>query len=119
MKVFTATLALVALIALGPTAAQQTQTPSMHGKAARRLVIRNAMVIYGNAKPPYGWGDGSGEARPTAWMPENRAFQVRSDRGGRFFLIEQFFPGWRATVDGRPSGIERWKGAFVLKIEVR
>src|SRR6266853_229987 len=28
--------------------------PFIHAKAARRLVIRNAMVIYGNAKPPYG-----------------------------------------------------------------
>jgi len=28
--------------------------PQIHAKAARRLVLRNAMVIYGNAKPPYG-----------------------------------------------------------------
>src|SRR3954469_22428032 len=28
--------------------------PSIHAKVARRLVIRNAMVIYGNAKPPAG-----------------------------------------------------------------
>src|SRR5262249_46950452 len=29
-------------------------TPSFHAKVAKRLVIRNAMVIYGNAKPPAG-----------------------------------------------------------------
>ncbi len=28
-----------------------------HGKAVRRLLIRNAMVIYGNAKPPFGPAD--------------------------------------------------------------
>src|SRR6266536_3380885 len=53
-------LAAAALLTLGLTAAQQppaTSTvaaPAMHAKAARRLVITNAMVIYGNAKPAYG-----------------------------------------------------------------
>ena len=28
--------------------------PQIHAKAAKRLVVHNAMVIYGNAKPPYG-----------------------------------------------------------------
>jgi hypothetical protein len=67
---------------------------------------------YKHAKTPYGWEDGSGDARPAAWMPEYRAFHVRSDHGGRFYLIEQYFPGWQVTVDGRPGAIERWKGAF-------
>src|SRR6266446_6776545 len=48
-------LAFAGLFTFG-LAAQQAPpaTPSMHAKAARRLVIKNAMVIYGNAKPPYG-----------------------------------------------------------------
>jgi imidazolonepropionase-like amidohydrolase len=55
MKVFAAGLALVTLATFGSTAAQPVQsTPSIHARTARRLVIRNAMVIYGNAKPPYG-----------------------------------------------------------------
>ena len=33
---------------------QPPATPAIHAKAAHRLVIKNAMVIYGNAKPPYG-----------------------------------------------------------------
>lgn len=28
--------------------------PSLHAKQVKRLLIKNAMVIYGNAKPPYG-----------------------------------------------------------------
>jgi imidazolonepropionase-like amidohydrolase len=37
------------------TNAQSTQTtPAIHARANRRMVIRNAMIIYGNAKPPYG-----------------------------------------------------------------
>ena len=49
-------LALAAL-ATFTTAAQQSQsasTPPAHAAAAKRLVIKNAMIIYGNAKPPYG-----------------------------------------------------------------
>ena len=38
--------------------------------------------------------------------------QASSETGGRFLFIEQFYPGWRATVDGRPTPIERWGGAF-------
>jgi uncharacterized membrane protein YfhO len=45
-------------------------------------------------------------------MPERRAFQVRSERGGRFGLVEQYSPGWEATVDGGPVAIERWREAF-------
>jgi uncharacterized membrane protein YfhO len=37
---------------------------------------------------------------------------VQSGRGGRFVLVEQFFPGWRGSVDGRPMAIERWRGVF-------
>jgi imidazolonepropionase-like amidohydrolase len=47
-------LALAALLTVGLAAGQPPATPSMHAKAAHRLVIKNAMVIYGNAKPPYG-----------------------------------------------------------------
>jgi imidazolonepropionase-like amidohydrolase len=36
-----------------PTAQQSTRGPE-HAHQYRRLLIRNAMVIYGNAKPPYG-----------------------------------------------------------------
>jgi hypothetical protein len=67
---------------------------------------------YLHALPPYGWADGSGSAEPTGWMPERRELRVRSERGGRFMLVEQFFPGWTATVDGRPVEIERCGRAF-------
>src|SRR5206468_9361633 len=54
MKVPIAGIALAALTTLGLTAQQPSATPPIHAKAAHRLVIRNAMVIYGNTKPPYG-----------------------------------------------------------------
>jgi len=68
---------------------------------------------YLHAKPPYHWEDErNGTAQLVAWKPDWRDFIVRADRGGRFVLVEQFFPGWRAAVDGHPVGIERWGGAF-------
>ncbi|HMD72028.1 MAG TPA: YfhO family protein [Bryobacteraceae bacterium] len=82
-----------------------------------RLVGRKAVFCrvyeYLHARAPYRWEDASGGgATPVAWMPERREFKVRSETGGRFVLIEQFFPGWRATADGHPVEIERWGGAF-------
>jgi hypothetical protein len=68
---------------------------------------------YLHAKPPYHWEDETnGTAQPVAWIPERRDFLVRANRDGRFVLVEQFFPGWIAAVDGHPVGIERWGGAF-------
>jgi hypothetical protein len=64
---------------------------------------------YVHAQPAYHW---EGEARPTGWLPERRAFTVQSGAGGRFVLAEQQFPGWRATVDGRAVPIGLWRGVF-------
>jgi hypothetical protein len=68
---------------------------------------------YLHARPPYHWEDeANGTIKLTKWIPERREFQVESERGGRFVLTEQFFPGWRARVDGNAVEIERWGGAF-------
>lgn len=52
-------LALLLLVIIGfaqPTepAARQAARGPEHARQYRRLLVRNAMVIYGNAKPPYG-----------------------------------------------------------------
>src|SRR4026208_1059615 len=47
-------LALAALLTFAAAAQQTPAAPTLHAKASRRLIIKNAMVIYGNAKPPYG-----------------------------------------------------------------
>jgi len=65
------------------------------------------------AVPPYRWEDGRADpVRVLAWKPERREFSVESATAGRFMLVEQFFPGWRATIDGRPAAMARWDGAF-------
>jgi hypothetical protein len=69
---------------------------------------------YTGARPPFGWDYEAPDrqAKLLEWSPESRRFMANSDAGGRFTLHEQFLPGWRATVDGKPAGIERWMGAF-------
>jgi hypothetical protein len=67
---------------------------------------------YQKAVPPFGWENGGGDVRPTEWLPARRVFQASSSQGGRFIFVEQFYPGWHATVDGHPAAIERWNGAF-------
>src|SRR4030095_5569496 len=47
-------VAVAVLLTFAAAAQQPATTPSIHAKASRRLIIKNAMVIYGNAKPPYG-----------------------------------------------------------------
>jgi len=53
-----ATFALLAAAALAPLPALRAQpspqAPEIHARRGTRLVIRNAMVIYGSARPPYG-----------------------------------------------------------------
>src|SRR5947208_12791753 len=59
MKLVTSVIAIAVLLTFGLAAEPQPPPPSvaaaaLHAKQPRRLVIKNAMVIYGNAKPPYG-----------------------------------------------------------------
>ncbi|MBI3698380.1 MAG: YfhO family protein [Acidobacteria bacterium] len=68
------------------------------------------------AQPAYRWDiedpAGPRSAERAFWSPERREFLVRSAAPGRFVLVEQFYPGWRATLDGKPAPIERWEQAF-------
>lgn len=62
-----------------------------------------------DAFPAYRW---NGTARILVWKPEHRELIAGSRSGGHFILAEQFYPGWRAEVDGKPAPIERYDGAF-------
>jgi Bacterial membrane protein YfhO len=69
---------------------------------------------FSKAQPPYRW-ETTGLRdwiRQTRWTAEQREFRANSEGGGRFVLIEQFYPGWRASIDGNPTPIERWHDAF-------
>ena len=54
-------------------------------------------------RPPYGVDNADASVERTRWEPEHRAFVVDAKRSGKFYLSEQWHPGWRARVDGRPA----------------
>jgi len=68
---------------------------------------------YLDAQPPFSWEGGAvTELERREWEPENRTFRVRAASDGKLALHEQFFPGWTATIDGKPAAVEPWAGAF-------
>jgi hypothetical protein len=66
-------------------------------------------------QPAYRWEQthvSAASIERIVWTPERREFLVKSSTSGRFILVEQFFPGWSATLDGRPVEIERAEDVF-------
>jgi hypothetical protein len=65
-------------------------------------------------QPSFGWEnpDANHAAESKSWQPERRDFIVESGAGGRFRLSEQFYPGWKATVDGIETSIARCHEVF-------
>jgi hypothetical protein len=58
-------------------------------------------------------GGGSGEARVLAYRPEEVVIHASvSGGGGWLVLSDAFYPGWQATVDGKPVKIYRADYAF-------
>jgi hypothetical protein len=67
-----------------------------------------------NSGPPYRWESRQGHENVVALRlePELREFMVESGSDDRFVLVEQFYPGWEARIDGRPVNIQKWAGTF-------
>ncbi len=65
-------------------------------------------------RPPYGFeqNDADAPVERTLWLPEHRAFTVRTSAPAVFHLSEQWNPGWTARIDGHPVDISRWNVAF-------
>ena len=63
------------------------------------------------AAPPWQW-HGKGTVNLRRWDPEHRDFQLTAETPGQFVLIEQFSPGWRASIDGHQATIGRFQGVF-------
>jgi imidazolonepropionase-like amidohydrolase len=86
----TVIVALVAAVCLLDGAVLRSQgvagtDSAVHGQAARRLLVRNVMVVYGNGKPPFGPMD--------VLVEGGRIAQLRASRGDRMLPAE-------AVIDG-------------------
>ncbi len=54
----------------------------------------------------------SGEAVIAADEPERVVVRVSADRAGWLMLLDTYYPGWQASLDGAPVEIVRANGAF-------
>ncbi len=67
-----------------------------------------------DAQPEYSWRD-----RPQdrsidllRWRPDLRELKTHSSQGGTLRFSEQYYPGWKATVDGAEVRIENCETAL-------
>jgi hypothetical protein len=87
------------------------------GRAARlaRLAAPDfdprALVVL--ESPPRGWTEGSGTATITRYGAEEVLVQV-DGTGGGLVLADNWYPGWRASIDGEPVPILR--GDHALRV---
>ncbi|MCX5787370.1 MAG: YfhO family protein, partial [Elusimicrobia bacterium] len=58
------------------------------------------------------------EARVVSYEPDRVVIDAEAPRGGFLFLSDAFFPGWKASVDGRPREIfPAWVGFRTVGLE--
>lgn len=51
--------------------------------------------------------DGTSVVKITSYEPNELTYDVRSDKGGVLVFSEIYYPGWTATVDGKPVEVGR------------
>ena len=73
---------------------------------------RLAPVIETGDAPPAGTPPPATPARVTARSDTGVTVSVDARRPGRLVLLDTFYPGWEARVDGRPVPIEAANAAF-------
>jgi Bacterial membrane protein YfhO len=73
------------------------------GFDGRRVAVTERRV----AGVPVGEGGGGGVARVVSYEPERVVVRARSRGDGLLVLGDNWFPGWKARVDGRDVDVER------------
>jgi len=75
----------------------------------RELVLHDPAAAQVIASLPGGVGDGdpAGDAKIVVDRSTEVVVEATSPRGGLLLLADTFYPGWEATVDGRPTTILR------------
>jgi hypothetical protein len=80
-----------------------TTAPSFDARAEAITEARMPGLPVGSG----GGGGRSGTARLTSYDNERVVAATRAGRRSLFVLTDVDYPGWKATVDGRPTAIER------------
>ena len=63
------------------------------------------------------WLKGNPDSRPgsaeiVSYQPDEVVIRAKGDRNSMLFLADSYYPGWRATVDGREEEIFRADSLF-------
>jgi hypothetical protein len=74
--------------------------------------LRSAPVVEGVAEPSAAAAGADGTARILVDGDSRVELAVRSPGPARLILLDSYFPGWRATVDGRSVPIRATNGTF-------
>jgi hypothetical protein len=75
---------------------------------------RRMALLEGPTAAPLGTPGAEGEAEIETDASESVSVRVQASAPGFLFLADQHYPGWRASVDGRPVPIHRANYAFRL-----
>ena len=81
-------------------------------ESPRRVVLEAKSA--GNMRSAAGEASGRSHGRIVAatWEAERVRLIVRSARSGTLVLLDRWYPGWTATVDGEPAEVLRANGVF-------
>jgi len=74
--------------------------------------LTREVVILSNTKAPYNGGDGQGKVRLVSYKAGRALIYCEADTDGFLYVSDTYYPGWRAYVDGKETGIYRANLAF-------
>jgi hypothetical protein len=77
-----------------------------------RAIDLAAEVLLADCSTPRAAATGTGEARIDLDEPERVVVTVTTDGPAWLVLTDTWFPGWRASIDGRPAPVARANHAF-------
>jgi Bacterial membrane protein YfhO len=72
-----------------------------------RQVAVTEKAVAGLPQVASGGATAAGSATITRYKPERIVIRARSSGQGMLVLGDNYFPGWKAEVDGKPADIER------------
>jgi hypothetical protein len=69
-------------------------------------------------QPPLDLADDNGEAAVVQWKPQHRQFRVSLTDSDQLWVRTFNFPGWTASVDGKPAGITAGEDLGDIEIDL-
>jgi hypothetical protein len=88
-----------------------------HQTALERLLspdfpAEDAVILEGEGPAPHGGGPSAGAVRLTDYRSASISCEVDAKTGGYLVLLDSYYPGWHASVDGQEVNILRANYAF-------